>query len=52
MPSVREVYEAELTARGYASDPAQLRGVARIAALGERGLVDLADGHAVEGLRS
>ncbi|MDE2607786.1 MAG: AFG1 family ATPase [Burkholderiales bacterium] len=27
MPSVREVYEAELTARGYASDPAQLRGV-------------------------
>lgn len=27
MPSVREVYEAELAARGYQSDPAQLRGV-------------------------
>ena len=27
MPSVREVYEAELGARGYKSDPAQLRGV-------------------------
>ena len=27
MPSVREVYEAELAARGYESDPAQLRGV-------------------------
>ena len=27
MPSVREVYDAELEARGYASDPAQLRGV-------------------------
>jgi cell division protein ZapE len=27
MPSVREVYEAELRARGYASDPAQLRGI-------------------------
>ena len=27
MPSVREVYEAELKARGYQSDPAQLRAV-------------------------
>ena len=27
MPSVLEVYEAELAARGYQSDPAQLRGV-------------------------
>jgi cell division protein ZapE len=27
VPSVREVYEAELKARGYASDPAQLRGI-------------------------
>lgn len=27
MPSVREVYEAELAARGYQSDPAQLRAV-------------------------
>ncbi len=27
MPSVREAYDAELAARGYASDPAQLRGV-------------------------
>ncbi|MDB5900039.1 MAG: AFG1-family ATPase [Ramlibacter sp.] len=27
MPSVREVYDEELKARGYASDPAQLRGV-------------------------
>ena len=27
MPSVREAYEAELKARGYASDPAQLRAV-------------------------
>lgn len=27
MPSVREVYEAELKSRGYASDPAQLRAV-------------------------
>jgi len=27
VPSVREVYEAELGARGYKSDPAQLRGV-------------------------
>ena len=27
MPSVREVYEAELKHRGYASDPAQLRGI-------------------------
>lgn len=27
MPSVREVYETELAARGYASDPAQLRAV-------------------------
>ena len=27
MPSVREVYEAELEARGYASDPSQLRAV-------------------------
>jgi cell division protein ZapE len=27
VPSVREVYEAELKARGYASDAAQLRGV-------------------------
>jgi cell division protein ZapE len=27
VPSVREVYEAELKTRGYASDPAQLRGV-------------------------
>jgi len=27
VPSVREVYDAELEARGYASDPAQLRGV-------------------------
>ncbi|MFC5500052.1 cell division protein ZapE [Caenimonas terrae] len=27
MPSVREVYEAELKARGYRSDPAQLRAV-------------------------
>lgn len=27
MPSVREVYDAELTARGYRSDPAQLRAV-------------------------
>jgi cell division protein ZapE len=27
VPSVREVYEAELTARGYQSDPAQLRAV-------------------------
>ncbi len=30
MPSVREVYEAELAARGYQSDPAQLRGVAAL----------------------
>lgn len=30
MPSVREVYEAELEARGYKSDPAQLRGVAAL----------------------
>lgn len=28
--SVREVYEAELQARGYQSDPAQLRGVAAL----------------------
>jgi cell division protein ZapE len=27
VPSVREVYDEELKARGYASDPAQLRGV-------------------------
>src|SRR6188768_3022104 len=27
MPSVREVYEAELQARGYRSDPAQLRAI-------------------------
>lgn len=27
MPTVREVYEAELAARGYTSDPAQLRAV-------------------------
>lgn len=27
MPSVREVYEAELKARGYRSDPAQLRAI-------------------------
>ena len=27
MPSVREAYEAELKARGYSSDPAQLRAV-------------------------
>ncbi|MBE7368425.1 cell division protein ZapE [Ramlibacter pallidus] len=27
MPSVRSVYEAELQARGYRSDPAQLRGI-------------------------
>ena len=27
MTTVREVYEAELQARGYASDPAQLRGI-------------------------
>ena len=27
MPSVRETYEAELTARGYKADPAQLRAV-------------------------
>jgi cell division protein ZapE len=27
VPSVREVYEAELAARGYTSDPAQLRAV-------------------------
>lgn len=27
MPSVRAVYEAELAARGFTSDPAQLRGV-------------------------
>lgn len=27
MPTVREVYEAELAARGYSSDPAQLRAV-------------------------
>jgi cell division protein ZapE len=27
VPSVREVYEAELKARGYASDPAQLRAI-------------------------
>ncbi len=27
MPSVREVYEAELQSRGYTSDPAQLRGI-------------------------
>ena len=27
MPTVREVYDAELEARGYASDPAQLRAV-------------------------
>jgi cell division protein ZapE len=27
VPSVREVYEAELKARGYASDAAQLRGI-------------------------
>jgi cell division protein ZapE len=27
VPSVREVYEAELKTRGYQSDPAQLRGV-------------------------
>ena len=27
MTTVREVYEAELRARGYASDPAQLRGI-------------------------
>jgi cell division protein ZapE len=30
VPSVREVYEAELQARGYESDPAQLRGVAAL----------------------
>jgi cell division protein ZapE len=30
VPSVREVYEAELKARGYQSDPAQLRGVAAL----------------------
>ena len=30
MPSVRDVYEAELAARGYQSDPAQLRGVAAL----------------------
>lgn len=30
MPSVREVYEAELKARGYQSDPAQLRAVAAL----------------------
>ncbi len=30
MPSVREVYEAELEARGYKSDPAQLRGVSAL----------------------
>ncbi len=27
MPSVREVYETELAARGYAADPAQLRAI-------------------------
>ena len=30
MPSVRDVYEQELAARGYQSDPAQLRGVAAL----------------------
>jgi cell division protein ZapE len=30
VPSVREAYEAELKARGYASDPAQLRAVAAL----------------------
>jgi len=30
VPSVREVYDAELKARGYQSDPAQLRGVAAL----------------------
>jgi cell division protein ZapE len=30
VPSVREVYEAELEARGYKSDPAQLRGIAAL----------------------
>ena len=30
MPAVRDVYEAELKTRGYASDPAQLRGIAAL----------------------
>ena len=30
MTSVREYYEAELKARGYHSDPAQLRAVAAL----------------------
>ncbi|HPZ57117.1 MAG TPA: AFG1/ZapE family ATPase, partial [Ottowia sp.] len=30
MSSVREAYEAELAARGYQSDPAQLRAVAAL----------------------
>ena len=38
MPSVREVYEAELKERGYQSDPAQLRGIAAL----ERCAVDWA----------
>ena len=43
--SVRSLYEQTLAERGYQSDPAQLRRVALEATLGERGCVQLPNGH-------